>query len=143
MVSLGREGYRDAARRIFDTAAHIRQGIAAIPELRLLGESLFVHAFTSDTLDIYRVLDEMTRRQWSLNGLHHPPCVHICVTLRHTQPGVAERLIVDLQAAVEQVKLNPKAEGGMAPVYGMAATLPFRGVVSDILKSYIDVLYKV
>jgi hypothetical protein len=85
----------------------------------------------------------MTRRQWSLNGLHHPPCVHICVTLRHTQPGVAERLIVDLQAAVEQVKLNPKAEGGMAPVYGMAATLPFRGVVSDILKSYIDVLYKV
>jgi glutamate/tyrosine decarboxylase-like PLP-dependent enzyme len=143
MVSLGREGYRDAARRIFDTAAHIRQGIAAIPELRLLGESLFVHAFTSDTLDIYRVLDEMTRRQWSLNGLHHPPCVHICVTLRHTQPGVAERLIVDLKAAVEQVKLNPKAEGGMAPVYGMAATLPFRGVVSDILKSYIDVLYKV
>jgi hypothetical protein len=30
----------------------------------------------------------------------------------------------------------------MAPVYGMAATLPLRGVVSNILKAYMDVLYK-
>ena len=31
----------------------------------------------------------------------------------------------------------------MAPVYGMAATLPLRGVVDDMLKKYIDLLYKV
>jgi hypothetical protein len=31
----------------------------------------------------------------------------------------------------------------MAPVYGLAATLPARGVVSDILKRYIDLLYEV
>lgn len=143
MVALGREGYLDAARRILETAARIREGIAAIPGLRLLGHSLFVHAFTSDELDIYRVMDQMTRRQWSLNGLHHPPCVHLCVTLRHTRPGVAERFLADLQAAVDQVRANPAEEGGMAPVYGMAATLPLRGVVSDILKRYIDTLYKV
>jgi glutamate/tyrosine decarboxylase-like PLP-dependent enzyme len=143
MVSLGREGYLDATRCILDTAAQIRDGIAAIPELRLLGHSLFVHAFASDTLNIYRVMDEMSRRQWSLNGLHQPPCVHVCVTLRHTQPGVAERFIADLQAAVAHVASHPAEEGGMAPVYGMAATLPFRGVISDILKSYIDTLYKV
>lgn len=143
MLSLGREGYLDASRRILATAAQIRDGIAAIPELRLLGQSLFVHAFASDDLDVYRVMDEMTRRGWSLNGLHQPACVHVCVTLRHTQPGVAERFSADLRAAVDHVKANPAETGGMAPVYGMAATLPFRGVVSDILKSYIDTLYKV
>lgn len=143
MVSLGRDGYLDATRRVLETAAVIRQGIAAIPGLRLLGHSLFVHAFASDEFDIYRVLDQMTERQWSLNGLHHPSCIHVCVTLRHTQPGVAERFIVDLRAAVDYVRANPAGEGGMAPVYGMAATLPLRGVVSDILKRYIDVLYKV
>ena len=143
MVSLGREGYLDATRRILDTSTRIRAGIAAIPELRLMGHSLFVHAFASDMVDIYRVMDEMTKRQWSLNGLHQPSCVHVCVTLRHTQPGVAERFLADLQAAVAQVKATPAAEGGMAPVYGLAASLPFRGVVSDILKSYIDTLYKV
>jgi len=31
----------------------------------------------------------------------------------------------------------------MAPIYGMAATLPMRGMVSDMLKRYIDALYKV
>jgi hypothetical protein len=28
-------------------------------------------------------------------------------------------------------------------VYGMAATLPFRGVVKDFLKQYLDIYYKV
>jgi glutamate/tyrosine decarboxylase-like PLP-dependent enzyme len=143
MVSLGRDGYLDAARRILATAARIREGIAATPGLRLLGRSLFVHAFTSDELDIYRVMDEMTHRGWSLNGLHRPSCIHICVTLRHTQPGVAERFVADLRAAVEHVRAHPAIEGGMAPVYGMAATLPLRGVVRDILGRYIDTLYKV
>jgi len=85
----------------------------------------------------------MTRRQWNLNGLHKPACVHICVTLRHTQPGVAERFINDLLAAIAYVKQHPQEEGGMAPVYGMAATLPLRSVVGDMLKRYMDLLYKV
>ena len=143
MVSLGKDGYREAARRILAASATIRQGIAATPGLRLLGHSLFVHAFASDELDIYRVLDAMTERGWSLNGLHHPACVHLCVTLRHTQAGVSERFVADLGDAVAHVRAQPQAEGGMAPVYGMAATLPLRGVVSDILKGYIDTLYKV
>ncbi|MCP4360344.1 MAG: aminotransferase class V-fold PLP-dependent enzyme [Chloroflexi bacterium] len=143
MVSLGEEGYLAATQRIMDTAARIREGIAAIPELRLLGHSLFVHAFTADAFDIYRVMDFMTQRHWSLNGLHHPACVHFCVTLRHTQPGVAERFLEDLTAAVAHVKTHPQSEGGMAPVYGLAATMPLRGFVSDILKRYIDLLYKV
>ena len=78
----------------------------------------------------------------SLNGLHRPSCIHLCVTLRHTQPEVRERFMADLEAAVADVRDAPEAEGGMAPVYGMAATLPLRGVVSNILKAYMDVLYK-
>jgi len=94
-------------------------------------------------LDIYRVMDFMTERKWSLNGLHRPPAVHLCVTLRHTQPGVAAAFLSDLRAAVEHVAENPEAKGGMAPVYGLGASLPLRGVVSDLLKMYMDVLYKV
>ena len=30
----------------------------------------------------------------------------------------------------------------MAPVYDMAATLPFRGIISDPLKRDMDLLYK-
>jgi hypothetical protein len=31
----------------------------------------------------------------------------------------------------------------LAPVYGLAASLPLRGLISDMLKRYMDVLYKV
>jgi len=142
MVRIGQAGYRDATRHILETANFIKTAIRAIPELFILGDPLWVIAFGSRTLDIYRVMDAMRHRGWSLNGLHRPSCVHLCVTLRHTQPGVKERFVEDLQAAVAEVKKAPEAEGGMAPVYGMAATLPLRGVVSNILKAYMDVLYK-
>ncbi|MGB8646388.1 MAG: aminotransferase class V-fold PLP-dependent enzyme [Anaerolineae bacterium] len=141
LVTTGQTGYMQATRQIMQAAATIKQGIAQIPELRVLGDPLFVIAFASDRLDIYRVLDAMGHRGWNLNGLHHPPAVHICVTLRHTQAGVAERFVADLQASVAQVKAQPKTKGGMAPVYGMAATIPFKGMVTDLLQRYIDLLY--
>jgi glutamate/tyrosine decarboxylase-like PLP-dependent enzyme len=143
MVAIGQNGYRQATRRILETAAAIKTGIRGIPELRILGDPLWVIAFASPTLDIYRIMDVMGQQGWSLNGLHRPSCVHLCVTLRHTRPGVAARFVADLQSAVEEVKNAPAAEGGLAPVYGMAANLPLRGVVGDILKAYIDTLYRV
>jgi sphinganine-1-phosphate aldolase len=101
-----------------------------------------VVAFASDTVDVYRVLERMTRRGWSLNGLHRPAAVHLCVTLRHTRPGVAERFLADLRASVAEALSQPTDDQGLAPVYGLAATLPFRGMVRDLLKKYIDVLYR-
>jgi glutamate/tyrosine decarboxylase-like PLP-dependent enzyme len=142
MVSIGEEGYRDAAKRIVETAEQIRKGIAALPDLQLIGDSLFVVAFGSKTLDIYAVLDEMGKRHWSLNGLQSPPAVHLCVTLRHTQPGVADRFVQDLKAAVECVRARPDARGEMSAVYGMTESVPLRGIVDDFLKGYIDLLYE-
>jgi len=142
MTSMGAQGYLDATKKILETAEVIKQGIREIPELRILGDPLFVIAFASDSLDIYKVLDDMSRKKWSLNGLHKPACVHLCVTLRHTQPGVAERFIQDLKSAVAYVKEHPEEKGTMAPVYGMAATMPMRGVVSDMLKRYLDLIFK-
>jgi glutamate/tyrosine decarboxylase-like PLP-dependent enzyme len=142
LTSIGAEGYLSATKKILETAQIIKNGIRQITELRVLGDPLFVVAFASETLDIYKVLDYMARKKWSLNGLHRPACVHLCVTLRHTQPGVAQRFIDDLREAVSFVKDHPEEKGTMAPVYGMAATLPLRGLVSDMLKRYLDLIFK-
>jgi sphinganine-1-phosphate aldolase len=144
MTAIGADGYREAARRILAAAATIRRGIAGIDGLAVLGDPLFCIAFATedDELAIYRVLDAMTARGWSLNGLHRPPAVHICTTLRHAQPGVAERFVDDLAAAVAQVRSEPAGETGMAPIYGMAATLPDRGAVTSMLKSFMDLWFR-
>jgi glutamate/tyrosine decarboxylase-like PLP-dependent enzyme len=143
MVAIGEKGYLEGARKILETGRVIREGIAATPGLRVLGDPLWVISFDSPEVDIYRVLDFVSKRGWNLNGLHRPPAVHLAVTLRHTQPGVAERFLADLREGVAHVKAHPEDKGGMAPVYGMAGTLPFRGVIADMLKRYMDLLYKV
>ena len=142
MVKTGKNGYLAASKKILETAAKIKKGIQHISDLTILGDPLWVIAFGSKTLNIYRLVDYMASRNWSLNCLHHPACVHICVTLRHTQPGVAERFIEDLKRGVEAVAKNPAENGGMAPIYGMAAKLPVRSLVGDFLEKTIDLLYK-
>ena len=143
MLSMGEAGYMESVQKILETAEIIKNGIGEIDELKVMGNPLWVIAFESKQLDIYKVMDQMTERGWNLNGLHKPACVHICITLRHTTKGVSDRFLSDLKEAVTYVKANPAVSGRMAPVYGMAASLPFRGIVHDLLKKYMDMYYKV
>ncbi len=141
MVSLGENGYLEATRRILETAAVIREGIEEIDGLEVLGDPLWVIAFTSPGVDIYRIVDRMAARGWSLNGLQRPPAVHLAVTLPHTRDGAAQRFLADLQAAVGEPAGSDSDDEGMAPIYGMAGSFPARGAVRDLLKRYMDLLY--
>ena len=143
LLSMGEQGYLDAVQAILSTAKKIKEGIKLIPELKIIGDPLWIIAMASDSINIYEVLDQLSLKQWNLNGLHKPSSIHIALTLRHTQPGVAEKFLKDLQESVDYVKANPGQKGGMAPVYGMASSLPFRGLVSDILKKTLDAIYRV
>ena len=143
MVSIGEKGYMEATRRILETADLLKKAINDIPGLYVFGNPLFNVAFSSREFDIYAVSDQMGKRGWGLNGLQHPPCVHICLTLRHTQPGLAERFIVDLQESVEWVRAHPNQVGSMGPIYGMASNMALGGAVKDILKDVLDIAYSV
>jgi sphinganine-1-phosphate aldolase len=142
MISMGESGYIEAARRILETASVIKKGINEIPELYVLGDPLFVIAFASPSLDIYAVSDVMANMGWSLNGLQKPPALHLAVTLRQTQPGLAEQFLEDLRAAVEYVKTHPQMIGSMGPVYGMASNIALKGAVQDIQKGLLDIMFK-
>jgi glutamate/tyrosine decarboxylase-like PLP-dependent enzyme len=143
LVSIGAHGYTEAARRILETGAKVRDGIAAIPGARVLGDPLWVIAFaTEEGVDVFQVLENMSGRGWSLNGLQLPPAVHIAITLRHTLPGVADRFLADLRASVEEARANPGVSTGMAPVYGMAAALPAE-LVHAMLAAYLDITFEV
>ncbi|MEN8238266.1 MAG: aminotransferase class V-fold PLP-dependent enzyme [Actinomycetota bacterium] len=144
MLSMGEDGYLRATKAILETGAEIRDGISRIDGLHILGDPLWVIAFTSDEVNIYEVMARMAERGWSLNGLHHPSAVHIAITLRHTQPGVAGRFLEDLAAAVEGARAGGnEATTGAAPMYGMAATFPARAAVKELMTRYIDRIYEV
>jgi glutamate/tyrosine decarboxylase-like PLP-dependent enzyme len=143
LVSMGEKGYLDAARRILETTAWIKTEMRQIPEIEIIGDPLFLIAFQSGSLNVYQIMEYMTQRNWGLNGLHLPASVHICITLRHTEPGVKERFLQDLKAAVEYVKSHPGASEGLGPIYGMASAIEMRGMVKEVLAWVIDLLYEV
>jgi len=143
MVAIGEKGYMEIAKKILETGEKIKKGIGEIPELYVLGDPLWDIAFGSDTVDIYKVMDYMGTQKWSLNGLQMPPAVHICLTHRHSQPGLAEKFLQDLKSAVDHVKANPDKEtDGVGRLYGMSAKIPIKGVMDAFLKRYMDLLYK-
>jgi glutamate/tyrosine decarboxylase-like PLP-dependent enzyme len=100
MVALGRQGYLDKARGIFETAFAMQEQVRKHPALRLMGDPTFCFSFTSDDFDIYHVNDAMKQCGWRFNGQQYPSAIHMCVTGPQTQPGVVERFGRDLSAAV-------------------------------------------
>jgi sphinganine-1-phosphate aldolase len=138
MMSIGENGYMKIVSKLMDTSKRIEAGIMKIEGLYVLGKpDMTVIAFGSREVDIYKVNDVMTTQGWSLNALHKPSSVHICITLQHVD--VVDDFLGDLAAAVVTVRENPgKFEDGMAPIYGAAAKMPDRGTVRDILVAYMD-----
>jgi glutamate/tyrosine decarboxylase-like PLP-dependent enzyme len=100
MVGLGRQGYLEKARRVFETAFAMQAEVRKHAELRLMGSPTFCFSFTSDAFDIYHVNDFMKQRGWRFNGQQFPSAIHMCVTGPQTQPGVVERFGRDLAEAV-------------------------------------------
>ena len=143
LVTLGEDGYLDAARRILETAAWLKQEMRQIPEFEVIGDPLFLIAFRAREFSVYQVMAYLAHKGWNLNGLTQPPAVHLCVTLRHAQPGVKERFIADLREAVAYVAQHPEASEGLGPLYGLGATVEFGPLVKGALDMVMDLLYEV
>ena len=74
--------------------------LSNVEEVRARGAATIAIATEGDELAVYRVLDAMGARGWSLNGLHHPPATHVPPGLRRgrdPRPRPAAR--ADLQRA--------------------------------------------
>ena len=72
MVSTGEDGYIESTSKILEAAKFIKEGIEDIPELHILGDPLWVIAFSSKELDIYEIMQFMAEKNWNLNGLQNP-----------------------------------------------------------------------
>jgi glutamate/tyrosine decarboxylase-like PLP-dependent enzyme len=143
MVSLGEAGYLEIAKNIFETAAKIRAGIDAIPELEVIGDPTFLVAFRSPDLNIYHINDRLIAQGWRLNALQLPPALHFCVTRPNTAPGVAEAFISDLRGAVEYAKHPLRAEPKSGALYGLGGTPAGDEILDTLFTAALDAMYEV
>jgi sphinganine-1-phosphate aldolase len=111
---LGADGYLRKAQQVRDTTKALREGVAAIPELRISGDpDLSVFEFGSDVVDIGAVGDVMDDRGWNLD--RQQGGLHLMVSPYHRH--VVDEFLTDLRVAVSdhgESRGKAAAYGGIA-----------------------------
>ncbi|PWA26054.1 hypothetical protein CCH79_00001341, partial [Gambusia affinis] len=143
MMYMGESGYVDATKKIISTARKIRNEIRKIKGVFVFGNpEVSVVAIGSEDFDIFRLSNALTSKGWNLNTLQFPSSIHLCCTVLHTQPGVADRFIREVKEQVAIIMKNPKQKTtGMGAIYGMAQSIPDRSLVTEISRGFLDCLY--
>jgi len=112
----GNDGYTKIAEQLLEARKTVIDGIAAIDDLYIVGEpEMTLFAFGSDTVNLFRLCDEMKRRGWLL----HPqlklgalqPTIHI--NLVPNNRSQLDAWLGDLRDAIVTVKTTAPS-GDMA-----------------------------
>ncbi len=103
MNFLGEEGYLKLANVVMQAAKKIREGVAALPDVRILSNpDMSVLALVSDKYDVYQIGDELTARGWHLDRQQFPPSLHMTIVPAHAL--VVDQFLHDLKDAIAAVK---------------------------------------
>jgi glutamate/tyrosine decarboxylase-like PLP-dependent enzyme len=104
---LGEEGYLRLVDGTQRAAEAIRAGLRARPDFRILGDpKLNLFAFTSDTVDLFALSEEMKTQGWYLQpqfGFAASPA-NLHLSVGHSNVPQVDALFRDLDAAVARLK---------------------------------------
>lgn len=108
MQHLGVDGYVDLTRRTLDNADRMRDGIAEIDGIRVLGDGAY-HLVTiaadptSDhPVDVFALGDALLARGWYHDRQGPPDSLHSTVSNSNT--GVIDQYLADLRGSVDEVR---------------------------------------
>jgi glutamate/tyrosine decarboxylase-like PLP-dependent enzyme len=125
---LGEEGYMRIIQTVQDAVKKLIDGVNAIPELRVLGKpAMCMFSFASDSINVYQLADEMTKRGWYIQGQFSTPLTprNLHISLNFGNAHSVDALLADLREAVEVVKTKaPIDSDGIKAMVGAALQSP-------------------
>nr|XP_031859585.1 uncharacterized protein CI109_005047 [Kwoniella shandongensis]KAA5526657.1 hypothetical protein CI109_005047 [Kwoniella shandongensis] len=145
---IGADGYTESCRNIVSAARHFASELKSrsifTENLYILGDpKASVVAFSSKTLNIYAVGDEMGKKGWHLSALGAGGGLHMAFT-RLTAQSV-DKLLSDLEAVVIELKKGNKPDapqGDMVALYGLGQTSVGPHVIGKLAEVFLDTLYE-
>ncbi|MGH0038330.1 MAG: pyridoxal phosphate-dependent decarboxylase family protein [Myxococcota bacterium] len=110
---IGDDGYLEIARQALDATSRIADAIDAHPDLRLLGRpEMNLLCFTSDTVSVFHIIDEMKERGWyvqpqlAFGGSKE----NIHLSINPASVKWVDAMLADLSECVEKARLLPSGE---------------------------------
>jgi sphinganine-1-phosphate aldolase len=143
LQTMGEDGYKELAQKAWDASTRLRAGIEEIDGVRPLGphhSTVVTWGADDEEIDIYAVADCMEEKGWSVDRQQAPPSVHC--TVNANQLEVVHDYLSDLGEAVSTIRANPElSREGSAPMYGLMAKVPLRGLVKSSVVKVMEELY--
>jgi glutamate/tyrosine decarboxylase-like PLP-dependent enzyme len=133
---VGRQGYLEMARPLLRAQNELFEGINGILELQVLGKpDMPLMAFSSDTVSVFHIADEMKERGWyvqpQLEFAGSPASIHLTVAPANVQ--WVDALIHDLKESVSAAKNLPTGQIAPLVTAGLEGLEP-----SDITKEMVQ-----
>ena len=107
---LGEEGYKQMIEEVQKATKRLIDGVNAIEDLQVLGEPVMcMFSFKSDTINVYQLADEMSKRGWYIQGQFSTPLTprNLHISVSHGTIHNVDALLQDLRECVEVVKQQP------------------------------------
>ena len=113
---LGLAGYTEVARTLMTFVDAYREGVEAIPGLKVHGDPhLSIVAFGSAELDVFRVAELMHARGWLPGLTQRPKGIHRMMSMIHAVS--LDDYLSDLRAAVGTVRQSGAGDSKLAATY--------------------------
>lgn len=104
---LGEEGYKKIVKEVQEATEKLIDGVNAIEDLQVLGKpSMCMFSFKSETINVYQLADEMSKRGWYIQGQFSTPLTprNLHISVSHGTIHNIDALLKDLRECVEIVK---------------------------------------
>ncbi len=124
---IGDEGYLELARQMLDATRRVVEGIGRIEGLRVLGRpQMNLVAFTSDSVSVFHVIDEMKERGWYVQPqlAFQGSKENIHLSVNPASVRWVDDLLSDLRACVEKARSMPSGGAAEAMQTALAGVDP-------------------
>lgn len=109
----GESGYLEIARQVLDATQRIADAIDAMPDLTLMGRpDMNLVAFSSDTVSVFHVIDEMKERGWYVQPqlAYDNSKENIHLSINPASVRWVDAMLADLEKCVEKAKTMKSGE---------------------------------
>lgn len=132
----GNANYKSMSRKIKGKTISFAEELRQIPNFEVIGwPNVNVVAFYNTKYSIGQLSKYLKRQNWNINILQNPICLHICITPKNVK--YIDMLLLALNKFNEE-EVKENKDDDMTAIYGMAAEIPDKNIITELVNYYLD-----
>ena len=132
----GNDNYQSMSFEIISKTINFAKNLRELPGFKVIGfPNVNVVAFYNTKYSIGQLNKYLKQRDWNINILQNPICFHICITPKNIK--YIDMLFLALKKLNDE-EVNDNDDNDITAIYGMAAEIPDKSIITELINYYLD-----